>query len=397
MRNITLDERRALLAISSLPQVSVGVVEITNTQLEKSIIDATKSVRDSFLQTGFHNYDDQPLGQNFKVQRTAFVYSDRQMVETSISLYRPETKSGDPRLWIFQFNKLSPETQAGDLVAIAQNGEICIAINVSRFDIGCISSGETLLNASTSSDQINLVGTNAERLLQEFRILASRGPIPSFKSGSTAVGHAIETALNITQNSSKDPDKYGIEIKASRHSSKTRVNLFAQVPAWKDSTCKSSAEILDRFGYVDDKGRHALRCTVSALSPNTQGLFFEVDFINSRLNERHRVGTIESEVANWKLEKLRERLASKHYETFWVDAEELQIDGDFYFRLRKITHTRSPNLTAFAVMIEDGSITMDHVMKRNESGAAEEKGPLFKIWEKDLPRLFTIVGEYEFS
>jgi hypothetical protein len=48
-------------------------------------------------------------------------------------------------------------------------------------------------------------------------------------------------------------------------------------------------------------------------------------------------------------------------------------------------------------MIEDGSITMDHVMKRNESGAAEEKGPLFKIWEKDLPRLFTIVGEYEFS
>ncbi len=397
MRDLNLDERRALLALSELPRVEIGVIEMTSTQLRKSIIDATESVRDSFRRTGFHVYENQGLGPEARVQRSVSVGASGALCETSISLYRPIAKGGDPRLWISGLPQLMQNIRPNDLIGIVQDGSNCFVANLSHFDSSTFAAADRFFRSAPLGDGFQTPPPNGKLLLAEFRALAAAGPLPGIRSGPTSIGHAIETALGIRQNSSKDPDKYGIEIKASRHGGKNRVNLLAKVPDWGISTCTRSAEILDNFGYLDEHGRQALRCTVSSVRVNSQGLFFEVDLINSLIHERHRQDEVETAVASWKLETLRQRLAKKHNETFWVDATEIEINGSTYFKLNKITHTRSPNLIALGLMIADGSITMDHVMKRLESGATEEKGPLFKIWEKDLPRLFAIVGEYQLS
>lgn len=65
-----------------------------------------------------------------------------------------------------------------------------------------------------------------------------------------------------------------------------------------------------------------------------------------------------------------------------------QIDGHGHFEFRDVLHTRKAIATQFDVLLEQGEITMDHLIKRNAAGRVSEKGPLFKINATSLPLLF---------
>ena len=127
MRPLTRDERGHFEALTDMGAVEVGLFEVTSTQLEKSIIDANFSVRHAFAATGFHDYAAQPQGKDGKVLADLMLLTAGGLADTKISLYRPNTKAGDPRLWIYELEGLSPETIPGDLVAIAQDGDTCAA------------------------------------------------------------------------------------------------------------------------------------------------------------------------------------------------------------------------------------------------------------------------------
>jgi hypothetical protein len=194
----------------------------------------------------------------------------------------------------------------------------------------------------------------------------------------------IEHALGVVPNSSREPDYKGIELKAGRKVGKTRSNLFAQVADWDLSGCSSSDEILSLFGYFRD-GVERLYCTVSARSFNAQGLKFELNHKKDRLLE---TSLIRSNVATWRLSKLRERLLEKHPETFWIDVESVMSEGVEAFRLKSVSYTRDPNAEQLGALLDSGVITMDHLIKRHPSGSVREKGPIFKIKKKHLGMLF---------
>ena len=136
--------------------------------------------------------------------------------------------------------------------------------------------------------------------------LTKRGPIPSLLDADTSVGRTLETALNIPINSSKQPDYKGIELKSyrSKKGRSNRKNLFAQVPNWKLSKFKSSAEILDAFGYWREED-FKLYCTVSSLKPNSQGLKLRLDRDIEWLHENSDRKDIGDFVV-WTLEKLHQ-------------------------------------------------------------------------------------------
>jgi len=236
--------------------------------------------------------------------------------------------------------------------------------------------------------------TAAEILLAKLRAIALAGPIETTKKGDTAVGFALESALGIKQNSSTDPDFRGIELKATRTNSQTRVNLFAQVPNWSISEFKSSEALLDAFGYVDAKGRDALQVTVKSSKPNPQGLRLRPNFATGHLDEISEQNGVQSPVVRWEVDKLVDRLTKKHAETFWVNLSESKGNGVTNFTLQSLVHTRLPNPTAFGLLIAEDAITLDHLIARRTKGVTE-KGPLFKIWHHDLPALFRIEAEYE--
>lgn len=76
-------------------------VEITPTGLGKGILDSTAPMRAYFIEEGVHNYEEQLQGQEHKVFRDAVILTETSQLQTKASFYRPTTKKGDPRMWIY--------------------------------------------------------------------------------------------------------------------------------------------------------------------------------------------------------------------------------------------------------------------------------------------------------
>lgn len=364
--------------------IDYGLLSITQTGLDKSIMDAIGSLRAYFKDHQYHNYDSQSQGAGHKVLNPCYlVTKDNDAQNQQVSLYRPDTKKGDPRIWIYGLKSCA---KSGDEIALIIDKGILYVFNISQLDL----SQNQILNQIVKDYE-----AVANELLGLLQVLSNKGPLQSIMKGDTAIGMTIEHALGIPANSSPFPDYKGIELKSSRlNKSSNRTNLFAQVPDWSMSTLKSSKEIVDKYGYPRDSDLK-LYCTLSANKYNSQGLGFEVDFNDDVLNEVHYQ---DGNVVRWLGQTLRSKLLEKHRETFWIKANTHTSNEDEYFTLKSITHTKNPLASQFLLLMEQGIITMDHLIKRKGmTGKTTEKGPLFKIRPQHLSLLFPKPIEYILS
>lgn len=389
LRLLTEVERRRVKRLTAA-SIEVTLIQPTRTGLEKSILDATAPVRNFLRDRNIHNYELQGLGfSRHGVKIEALLMDERKEIRSTASLYRPKTKTGDPRIW---FKGLPSYAEPDDMLAIIAHQSRLIVVNLTKVDLDQVMDVQRagplweLLSQITSE----LTGV-ANELLKRLRMLARNGPVPSVMNAraDTAIGRTLEAALGIPINSAKKPDYKGIELKSYRRSSGSRENrktLFAQVPKWKISKFKSSSEILDNFGYwrgTDFK----LYCTVSTQASNSQGLSFALDDKSGLLQEmsnRREIGAF----ASWYLEDLRNTLSKKHNETFWVGADGKNLSGHEFFDFRNVIHTGKPIASHFDILVAQGEITMDHAIKRDANGRVNEKGPLFKINSSALELLF---------
>ena len=90
-------------------------VQVTATGLKKSILDATTPMRTYFKENNVHDYELQAQGPENKVTKKTYILTGGKVIESTTSLYRPVTKEGDPRLWIY---RLKETTEADDIHAI---------------------------------------------------------------------------------------------------------------------------------------------------------------------------------------------------------------------------------------------------------------------------------------
>jgi len=97
----------------------------------------------------------------------------------------------------------------------------------------------------------------------------------------------------------------------------------------------------------------------------------------------------------WRLPVLYKCLLEKHNETFWISANPHLEDGFEYLHYTSVEHTRKPILSQFDLLVEQGIITMDHLIKRNSKGKTVEKGPLFKIKPQCVGLLFPPSKTYD--
>lgn len=367
--------------------VEYSVFEPTPTGFKKSILDATQAVRAHFEIESFHFYETQEQGPDHKVIKSAVLLDENEKLKSKISLYRPKTKKGDPRMWI---GKLSRIATPWDQVAIVILNDVAHLLNLTKLELAKLIQTDNPVSLILTQYSKSKSSTS-DILLAKLQEIAKH-PVVGIKKGDTAIGHVLETVLGIDANSSKEPDFHGIELKSGR-GGKTRTTLFAQVADWKNSPCKKSAEILDKYGYQRDED-FKLYCTISSQRINTQGLHFKYNKSNDSLEEWYRDQEL---VAVWPGKLLRSRLAEKHKETFWIEAETTSNDdGTETFLFKKVLHTRRPILSQLLPLLESGVVTMDHLIKRNaKTGRVSEKGPLFKIDKRDLNLLFPEPLRYE--
>ena len=64
------------------------------------------------------------------------------------------------------------------------------------------------------------------------------------------------------------------------------------------------------------------------------------------------------------------------------------INNREHFQYKLVEHTKKPITSQFDLLIQQGIITLDHLIKRNSKGRVVEKGPLFKIKPKGIELLF---------
>ena len=382
-RSLSEFESANLAAVNSAGLPS-ALIFLTATGLKKSILDATFPLRTLLLEQGVHDYSQQSQGPDRKRVIDATLLTESLLLPMSASLYRPITKHGDPRLW---FSHLNAHSHADDVLAMFVVQRQIHVVNLTRTPLHA---GDLSANAAVKFLNGLRVSSSvvAMELLAKLRDLARSGPLRAVRAGDTAIGASVEAALGIPINSSRLPDYKGIELKSGRSrilSRATRATLFACVPDWVSSECKSSAEILARFGYARAT-QFKLYCTVSTRGANSQGLKLEVDELNRLLREI--ASNKPREVAVWKLPHLEDRLLTKHKETFWIKAKAERVSGEERFHLQSVIHTRNPNLPQLERLLADGMVTVDHLIKRTASGGAQEKGPLFKIDRERIPELF---------
>lgn len=360
-------------------------------------MDATSPLRLYLKEKQIHDYEGQTQGPEGKSTVETFFVTETNLIPTTASLYRPQAKGkeGDPRIW---FSKLPSYASPNNLLGIVGFDKALYVINLSNPNViqSANDQGSPLyrLFKQINTDQSSV----SDELLDKLREVASRGWIKTVTAGDTGVGATLEHCLGIQTNSSRKPDYKGIELKTKRTTrlrDKTRSNLFAQVANWDISTLKSSAQILDTYGYFRNSAQR-LNCSVSSLSPNSQGLMLKIDEQADLLHEIHLSNGKPQDVVSWKFEVLRDRLLTKHNETFWIGANSSVINGDEHFQYKKVLYTRNPFSSIFHTLCDQGVITVDHLIKR-EDGAVKEKGPLFKIKPSNLGLLFPPPLEFDLT
>jgi hypothetical protein len=374
--------------------VEAGYLVPTSTGLDKSILDAHSGLRDYLRLTNFHDYQKQTQGTVGKHVARGYFVTTTGLESTRVSLYRPDTKAGDPRIWIYG---LKDRVQAGNLLAIFVHGGELYIVNAS--DRAMVSDQGLMPPSLVGLIQSIAAETNliAAELLDRMKEVASKGWIQSLRAGPTGVGYTLETLLGIAANSNRDPDYKGIEIKATRSNkgkSGSRTTLFSKTPDWGRSALSNGLGLLDAHGYRDATGRLQLYCSLNNV-PNKLGHFLAVQADDLILHAMHQKPGTErnaDQVLLWDMDLLRTTLAEKHKETFWVKANVKRDDhGVETFLYTDVVHTRGPLLGNMVEMFKLGRIELDfviHEVMHGDQRRSRDHGYLFKMWQKHLVNLF---------
>ncbi|MEQ8676297.1 MAG: MvaI/BcnI family restriction endonuclease [Aggregatilineales bacterium] len=387
------------LAMFNAAYLDVGLIVPTETGITKSIMDSTASIRDHLAEKGFHDYDTQEKGPDYKVIRNAFfVWPDR-LENTTVSLYRPMTKNGDPRIW---FSKMKSYADPYNLLAIIVHEDALYLVNCSVSDImdslKKYDSPLAMLSrvAQPKDDKVVL------ELLEMIRKVSLRGFVRTLRSGSTGVGMTLETLLGIAANTSQAPDYKGIELKAKRirkGKQSTRVTLFSQVPDWKLSPIGSAWNLLEQYGYRNANGRLQFYHEIDAKKSNSLGFMLELDATNDWLKQKHvdTENNIQRHLTTWELGNLRRRLLEKHPQTFWVGARCRGKGDNEEFHYTQIEHTKSPKIRNFDTLLEGGIISVDYTLSATDEmkKTVRDHGYLFKIHPRDFNALFPPSAFYD--
>jgi hypothetical protein len=367
--------------------LDIGFLVPTETAMEKSIMDAHATFR-SYLERNYvHKFSDQIQGDK-RLIPAIHIYQNSE-TETKVSVYRPNTKEGDPRVWVYNLKQYAT---AYNLIGFIYFNETLYIINCSdRAAVEYALSDDSPLSAlfrKISGSQ----SYAATGLIRKLKKISAKGYIPTITQGDTGIGMTLEAELGIAANSIAEPDYRGIELKASRRKpkgTKNRVTLFSKAPNWKLSPVGKAINLLNKRGYNDKDGRLNLYHTLNGKKPNSLGLQLVVDYKSDTLKQIHIEGDTNIHDTSWKLDDLRNSLCTKHPETFWVKADTKDINGREHFHYTDVIYTQSPKVQYLEMLIEDGVITLDYAMHKRSSGnAVRDHGYLFKILPANFNALF---------
>ena len=219
-----------------------------------------------------------------------------------------------------------------------------------------------------------------DELKEKLSELKQRGYVASLRKGNTGIGYTLETFLGVAENNLQTPDLGEIELKAQRSSTASRITLFTfNRCVWNIKQAEAIAE----YGYIDDRGRLALKCGVGS-STNDQGLRLEAHAESFALY--HLDDTL---IAEWPVQALIERFSEKFPAMVIVHAETRRnSNGLEEFLFNEAYYLREPNPDNFLDLISDDKIAIELRMHLNPNETVRNRGTAFRITDRFLDRCF---------
>ena len=360
-----------------------ALIRLTGTMLHKSIMDAGQPIRKVFKDGSVLDYATLDKGTANKQVREIILLQD-EVNTLNCSFYRPETKNGDPRFWVYGLKSYVKEN---DLLYITTYNQQIVVIPLTDTAFN-----QTVINNFFTSE----TDISKHELVELVTALNQQGPILSVspeKSNPKDVGETLERALNIIPNSFKDADFNGlIELKAKRKGVKTNDTLFSMIPDWSVSLISSSPAMIQNFGYESNKYEDFIDLFITVSDkPNNQGLYLKVDEEKNKLSQYFidpKGNHIETCI--WHLDDLEKRLMQKHPATLWVLAEQVLINGKIHYHYNEAFYTQKPLFASFLLLISKGYITYDWRGRIKKDGTGyKDKGHCFRLKPKYRDILFT--------
>ncbi|MFP4528412.1 MAG: MvaI/BcnI family restriction endonuclease [Candidatus Kapaibacterium sp.] len=213
-----------------------------------------------------------------------------------------------------------------------------------------------------------------------------KGFIESKRKGPTGIGYTLESELNLLENNLAIPDIGGrVELKASRRDSKSLVTLFTfNRGVWNIP----QKYLIENYGYIDPKRRKSIYTTLYYNNPNPAKLLLDLDEKKQKI---HLIDTSGNLIATWNLYIIIGKFVSKLERLIMVLGKNrvnpLSKKEEFEFDEAYLLTDPSPEnfLSAF----KESVMAIDLRMHIKETGAVRNHGTGFRIFEKDIIKLFS--------
>jgi hypothetical protein len=356
-------------------------IRLTDTMLEKSIIDAGRGLRALLGQDGWVDFAVMPQGREYGIELELPVVSSHGTELRTVSFYRPPTKKGDPRFWISLLNR---RAAAGDLLAMLFAGERLVAVNLGAPIHVLLASVRELLPPRL--DAFRDVQQTISRLRERIEEIRRAGWIKTMRGGDTGIGFTLETLLGIQANSSRAPDVDGVELKSRRvgdgRSSNKLVTLFSKTPSW--GNIDKGRGLLELCGRHSEKdNRWSLYCTTST-QLNSFGLALVIEPDERRVNVEHKG----QPTVFYDFGTLNRCLHEKHTDTLFISARTRGSGREEEFQFEQAVYCSQPSFSRFLDLTAEDAISLDFTLSQKPTGAARDHGYLWRIRERKLDSLF---------
>jgi len=216
-------------------------------------------------------------------------------------------------------------------------------------------------------------------LTEKLRRLRHRDYLPVKGAGSGRYGLTLEHYLSIPQNSSKEADFMGIELK-TKHD-KTLQTLFSRVPS-RYLACKDKKELVERHGYFDEKRKRQALYTSFNNSPDSLGFYM------APTKNRVVVSKKRTDLLEYDNETLNEALLTKHSETAYVSVSSEKLsNGKQGCRFGQMLYCKTPSILRFIKMAKKGNVYLDFTLSM-VGGRAKDHGFLWRVPQQAIGDLY---------
>jgi len=218
-----------------------------------------------------------------------------------------------------------------------------------------------------------------EILTDKLRRLRNRDYLQVHGTGSGRYGLTLERYLSIPQNSSKEADFMGIELK-TKHTTSLQT-LFSRVPS-RYLACSDKNQLVQKFGYDDEKrNRKALYTSFNNVR-DSLGFHLVVN------PDRIVINNKQTEVLEYDHSILENALLTKHNETAYISVSSKRLkNGHTGCRFDELLYCKTPSLLRFLHMANDGNVYLNFTLSE-KSGRVKDHGFLWRVPQDKIGDLY---------